>query len=281
MKIIDTTLAPGVTHECIVPSTWGIGEGSTWECPDCSSRWEMNRRSPSFGYALVWLKLNSRGRVIGWYDSERYPRRRRPEPSAVDKRRDTDVRPLLAALRIAPAHLDAIRWHNPSAAAPYHNYQHLISVALNADAGLVHEGVTDIATRQIAATAALWHDFDHLAGDHDDGVNISRAVAGFERFAGALGSMTDEERASIRSGIKATRMPHDPALADNIVGRVLQDADMLQTLEPDGDRWRLALAEESGRSVTPESDAVFMSGIQWNTQWAQQRFALHRAVQAA
>ena len=250
-------------HVCVVPAVNGVGLNSVWRCDDCNATWRMTH------FFIPWEHLdwhrNKSGyidRPLPWWDSARHAVKRAPEPSTDDLRRIAAVEQLLDDLDIDPVNLVNVRFNNPSAAAPYHGFQHLITTALNVHAGAVAENL-DVQDERIVVLAALWHDFDHEGAKVPDADNINAAVSGFFSYDDSPNSI----RQAVAAAIRATHVPGGIAATQG--QKILRDADLLQCLEPDGPVFMAGLAAETGTIVTPESTREFLLKTELHTNWAK------------
>lgn len=185
--------------------------------------------------------------------------------SKYDRARESKVRSVLGSLHLSTDVLETISLRNASAEAPYHGYQHLLTVAINADCGAVAESLP-VQDRRRIVLAALFHDVDHLTGRaKSDDENIVRAIDAWRRLCPRGLTLADQD--AVASLIASTRYPHvEPA---TISEAILQDADLLQSLEPDGARFLAGLGAETGRDI-PFDDSDFLSTHVFRTPWARE-----------
>lgn len=187
----------------------------------------------------------------------------KPQPSALDVERRRQLIFILNELVVDPTNLQVVSDFNPSADAPYHSAQHLISTAVRAYAGGFLEGLTR-RERAVLVVAALWHDFDHTGGPSPDRINIERAVAGY--VAGAFPG----DQKFVDAVVRAIRATEDGGPGPtNALERVLCDADLLQCTEPDSGRWMVGLAAETGNIVNRETTAAFYKTATLHTAWGR------------
>lgn len=195
-------------------------------------------------------------------------------PTTDDCRRESAVHALVAELGVDPGALHAATLTNTSAHAPYHGAQHLFTVAINADAGAKAYGLGR-EDRAALLIAALFHDVDHLMGHAvSDRQNIDRAVAAFTVYARSSNAgLSSAAELIIRDLVRATEFPH--AHPPTIAGQILQDADMMQELEPDGPRFLAGLSIEAGHLIDDAYSRRFLESLTLNTEWARGRLAAH------
>lgn len=185
--------------------------------------------------------------------------------SRYDRARGAQIRSILGSLHLSTDVLETISARNTSVHAPYHGYQHLLTVAINAYAGAVSEGLSRESKRRIVL-AALFHDVDHLTGRATvDDENIVRAIDAWRKLCPRGLTLADQD--AVASLIASTRYPHvEPASIDEAV---LQDADLLQSLEPDGELFMAGLNVEMGREGALD-DRDFLSSHTFRTPWARE-----------
>lgn len=283
MGFIHKVDAPLDDHDCVVPARTGLGRGTTWQCDTCSAVWTMKTCIGEYDTYLDWRRtLGADGRKISFFNLRPgwIPSSRHPEPSRHDLEREARVRTVLNSLGIPDAVIETISLKNPSAHAPYHGYQHLLTVTLNCWEGAQYLGL-DSAQAKDLVIAALFHDFGHLQQRTvQDSANIEAAVVGVRKhFPVCLTSLTEEETERVIGLIRATEFPH--AEATSLSAGIIQDADMMQTLEPDGQRFLSGLSAERGRRITSAQNEEFLDSYEPKTEWGRVRLyplAVRRAA---
>jgi hypothetical protein len=270
MGFIRKVAAPKGDHDCVVPARTGLGKGTVWQCETCSDTWQVKTCIGEYETYLDWRRtLAADGRKIGFFSLGRVPGRRHPEPSRHDLDRERRIRSVLDALMIPEAVLETISLQNPSARAPYHGYQHLLTVTLNCWEGAAYAGL-DAATTRDLILAALFHDFGHFQRTVRDSLNIEAAVAGvLNNFPKCLPELTVLETERVLALIRATEYPH--GATDSVAAGIIQDADMMQTLEPDGTRFLDGLGKEMGRRITAAQNEEFLNAYEPRTEWGRLR----------
>lgn len=271
MGFIRKVAAPKGDHGCVVPARTGLGKGTAWQCDTCSDTWEVKACIGEYETYLDWRRtLAADGRKIGFFSLGRIPGRRQPEPSRHDLDRERRIRSVLDAMKIPEAVLETISLQNPSAHAPYHGYQHLLTVTLNCWEGAAYAGLDTAATKDLVL-AALFHDFGHLQQrTAADSANIESAVAGvLNHFPKCLPELTVAETERVLALIRATEFPH--GAANSVAAGIIQDADMMQTLEPDGKRFLDGLGREKGRRITAAQNEEFLDSYEPRTEWGRLR----------
>ena len=201
-------------------------------------------------------------------------------PDDNDLRRETEISRLLAELHMDEGVLVAVRDRNSAADAPYHSYQHLLSVALNA-VDAARSLRVPRPDQVILIVAALFHDVDHSAGLHKaDSYNIGLALGAFYRYSRRPDAgLNTEQKLTVNSLIRATEFPHP--LPRTLLEQIIQDADILQALEPDGARFLRGLSTETGRRTTNEQSNAFLTSVHLNTEWGRSRLSAHLCSAAA
>ncbi len=250
------------TITCIPPFRYGRRIGDTWTCGDCGRLWTVESNMYDsvlpFGDYIWWTEVEQPGRWGQFWG----PVRRKTYTWAPEQ-----AAPVRSLIRRAQHVLDSyglphtlalvIFDENPSAALPYHGAPHLLSTALRALELLRAEGVESSAVEKALLLAGLFHDADYVPGA-PDAENIERAVAFCRRYV--PGELADE----VERLIRLTEYPHT-ATTEDIAGKVLQDADLLQAAGPDADTWQTALNAEAG--ITP--DPAFPTDAMLNTDAAR------------
>jgi hypothetical protein len=179
---------------------------------------------------------------------------------------------IASELGIHSSVVDYVLTNNTAANAPYHNNQHLLTVANNVyDCGY-HYG-QDQHTLKLLFLAGLFHDFNHSVNKYKDQINVTLSVNGFIESLPYLNlqlSRIDIER--ICQLILATEYPH-PSVSnvhelDATNKYMLRDADIIQTLAPDGNNFTEGLFIETGLRLSEEEKIKFIkSSIK--TEWAR------------
>jgi len=133
-----------------------------------------------------------------------------------------------------------IEENNIGVVNPYHNTQHMMTIALNGfriyQTELLLTGETQELYGHVKVlVAGMLHDFNHSGGEHADDENIENAIHdGLNKIAGTLDAkfgegFSDEVEQLIRcTEYPFVRMPH------SLAAKALRDADLLQSIEPNG-----------------------------------------------
>lgn len=179
---------------------------------------------------------------------------------------------ILDTLNLSPQHVFTVTdpMRNMSANAPYHKAEHLFTVTLNCYEASLYYNFT-VEAQQVLILAALYHDFNHSAGEHPDWVNILSAVAG------AVDNIPEYEPGMDASRLKRiTQVIHStqyPAVSRprNILECIIRDADILQTTEEDELEFISGLNQENGSTLTLESSRKFLKGHSMFTWWGERR----------
>lgn len=270
MGFIKKVAAKNSFHACFVPALAGLGKGTVWECGECSDIWMVKTCFGEYETYLDWCRTLSKGKKVPFLSAHRFPTKRQKAPTSQDMIRQRKTVAILEELEIPVSVLDVVSLKNPSAHAPYHGYQHLLTVAINCKEAAEYHELALSDTRALVI-AALFHDYGHLLQQTvHDSLNIDAAVAGVLRFLpGIMTSISEDEMALVLSLIRATELPHKEA--GTVAGKIIQDADMMQTLEPDGQLFLRGLGEERGRRITVEQNESFLDTYPGNTEWGQKK----------
>lgn len=182
--------------------------------------------------------------------------------------RENSVKALLKELGLSKKHLTMLG-RNPAKDNPYHNNQHLYTVALNCDEAAKHYGLT-LEERQILFVSALYHDYAHSAGQQSDTVNIARAITATIEHVSRLEELSSDNMDTIANIIHATIQPPtlhgDPI---NMLQGIIMDSDMLQCGEPDAESFLVGLAVEGNMEVTWSTTKEFLSHYVPKTSWGK------------
>ena len=186
-----------------------------------------------------------------------------------DVRRQFQTATLTNFMAILDANITAVTDGNTARDLPYHGVQHLFTTTLNAYDGALAEGLTGLEIH-LLLTAALYHDVDHTGGPGPDSVNVAAAVRAFHLTRSTFNAHLRSDHADlIEQLIAETVMPHVSPTSK--LSAILQDADLLQTLEPDGPRFVAGLREELGGFPTDERSLEFIRTAEFNTDWGRDR----------
>lgn len=151
----------------------------------------------------------------------------------------------------------------------YHNFQHLLTVAINAIRGANYYFIQNQNMRQALFIAGLAHDLKYDPMLHES-VNIKKAT----NFV--LNTLPAKNFASNRivypiaaDLVQATYFPH--RISSSLEEKIIQDADLLQNLEPDAELFRKGLDQEQQMLNSKKSlaDPNFPPLELLNTEWAK------------
>lgn len=182
-----------------------------------------------------------------------------PEPNEEDRRRLALL--IWHADRLGVSRQSVLNVYdaNPSADLPYHGAAHGVTVALRAVEAAIEAGLSD-ADQADLLLAGIHHDLSYVVGVGES-VNITRAIISSGAFIRDPGQAT-----RVAALIRSTQFPHVTPRSESEA--ILQDADLLQCLEPDRDRWLAALEEETGRPSAPDFPGIDAL----NTERARERY---------
>ena len=167
--------------------------------------------------------------------------------------------------------IDVVSALNPGGDNPYHGTQHLFTVAIRcAEAGNLYD-LTQRERRELVL-AGLFHDYGHPLYA-DDRANIEVAVKGWNRIG--VPYSTDVDNTEVERLIRASVFPHSEP--KDIREAIIQDADLMQSLEPDRERFYEGLSAESGRETDDATTSDFLSSQEIHTEWAKELLAIRVA----
>jgi hypothetical protein len=155
--------------------------------------------------------------------------------------------------------------------APYHNLNHNITVTNYAIYCAEHENLNEEQKKELFI-AAIFHDYNHSAGESPDNINIIHAKAGIARFLNTY-NIGDINKQNIFDIIDATEFPYKIDESKlNIQQKIIRDCDMLQLCEPVRLQCNyLGLAKEMGISFKQvlENQKKFYAVLKFRTKFAQ------------
>lgn len=250
-------------QDCTVPFRFGRRYGDRWTCPVCGVEWSI--RSNQYDSLLPfgdyqWFstppRLSRLERFLG--TTGKRARLIQPEPCIADRSRLAELLHITDTLGVSHQTVLGIYDRNPSADLPYHGAAHGITVALRSAQAAREMGESVDGQRRVLI-AGLYHDFGYIVGDAEE-TNIDRASA----YIRSLG-LDEADSTEVARLIRATHFPHQHPADD--LEAIIQDADLLQGIEPDGDRFRDGLTRESGVPALVDFPRIDML----NTQHARDR----------
>lgn len=252
-------------HTCVVPFRLGRQMGDEWACPKCGRLWriESNRYDSLLPYGdYQWFsQIEKETWLTRLFGVRLKPVASERDPEGWDAHRLALLLEKAYVLGIDHAVILSIYDRNPSADLPYHGAAHGVTVALRSAEAAERAGIPPENIRPLLL-AGLFHDAGYVPGyDEDD--NIDRAV----RFATSVLGGEDKE---IETLIRSTSFPH--LAPPSSLAAIIQDADLLQGIEPDGERFLVGLKEERGHPA----DEHFPRDRDLNTRDARNRLQEHR-----
>ena len=155
----------------------------------------------------------------------------------------------------------------------YHNIPHIEDVIREVYDACIFYNLDQLLTR-ILLIAALFHDWDHTGSTRDDALNIARAIDGLHIH------LLDHDRPyeeHIGKLIYCTQYPYKD-IQHSLARDIIRDADLFQPWDA---RWieRIihGLSHEMGISphAMLEMQVSFLTGLKFNTQWAEKRYGQH------
>lgn len=155
---------------------------------------------------------------------------------------------------------------NDSNENPYHNFQHLLTVALRSIEGAKYYNLSQFE-QQALFIAGLSHDAMYSVGKSEF-INISKAQE-FSEMICRKNNFDNEFTQHVKVLIKATEFPHNKAMS--IHEEIIQDADLMQALEDDCEIFLQGLCSEKD---DPNIADPRFPGIEgFNTQWAKEVYS--------
>jgi len=149
---------------------------------------------------------------------------------------------------------------------PYHNFQHLLTVALRAVEGGQYYNL-ELEQIQSLAIAGLSHDAMYVIGETEE-VNIGEAVK-FSRFLCQENSVKESIVKIVERLIRSTEFPHHEV--SELSEKIIQDADLMQSLEEDCEKFLNGLCIE--KNDPQIADPRFPGIDGFNTIWAKQVYS--------
>ena len=154
----------------------------------------------------------------------------------------------------------------------YHNYQHMISVALFCYDAAEHYSLTGYDTRMLIL-AALYHDLDHSGhNDTTDVVNVARSIVNADRILRIVEPDLDDNVLKIISKLILVTENTHLVSASTRLEMILVDADILQATSLDGKQWIQGLNDEQDAKHTGASTRAFLRG-RIKTEWAREKIS--------
>lgn len=149
---------------------------------------------------------------------------------------------------------------------PYHNFQHLLTVALRAFEGGKFYNLP-VEELQALVIAGLTHDAMYVIGESED-VNI-KAATNFSVLLCEENSINHNTIELVKSLIQATEFPHNKV--ESVQEQIIQDADLMQSLEEDCEKFLNGLCVE--KDDPNIADPRFPGIDGFNTDWAKNLYS--------
>ena len=172
---------------------------------------------------------------------------------------------LLKELELSVGMIDELYTMNTSNNLPYHNFQHLLTVANRAVQGARYYNLSHTVQKALII-AGLCHDADYIVGEAES-VNIPRAKRSAQQLCENFG-IKKEITTQVMTLIDATEFPH--YAVKTIEEQVIQDADLMQNLEEDCAKFLKGLCQEKNDDTI--ADPAFPTVAGFNTQWAKELY---------
>lgn len=151
---------------------------------------------------------------------------------------------------------------------PYHNIQHLLTVAIRSYEGAQYYDL-DSNMKKSIVLAALAHDADYTIGACES-VNLSAAKTVLQQLC------SEELYTQSARYIDATEFPHSEAIC--LASAIIQDADLMQAFEEDAEKFFDGLCVEMNDPNA--ADPTFPGVNGFNTEWAKEKYLLHHSAAA-
>ena len=177
---------------------------------------------------------------------------------------------LFGELGIPVSFLEYALENNSGRNNPYHNNHHLLTVMLRCAEGADYYGLS-VDDKRNLVVAGLFHDYNHSLSN-DDAENIRKSVAGWTDYKD-LFAIVGVSASEVERLIAATVFPHKDAT--DLGSEIIQDADLMQSLEPDAESFFKGLSVEAGVRIDAETTRIWISQQHINTQWAKNEVAKH------
>jgi len=115
---------------------------------------------------------------------------------------------------------------NPSSDAPYHNNEHMLTVANFSYKISNSIGLEDIDNLIVAA---LFHDYNHSMGKEKDDINVQRAIEAFSNYYDSNLTSTSIDKNRVIDIIRITEYPYKVDNSElDTEQKIIRDADLLQ-----------------------------------------------------
>jgi len=162
--------------------------------------------------------------------------------------------------------------NNKSNHAPYHNFNHMLTVVKNCYQALDFMKMLEDDKVEALLMAALFHDFNHSMGRRDDAFNVEQAIVGLGTFLSEY-QIVHLDFEFMKEIIYATQYPYVIKVDDlNIYQSIIRDADLCQILEYDWIKQMvLGLSEEMHYPVNQLmiGQRVFLDNIKFITPYGE------------
>lgn len=152
----------------------------------------------------------------------------------------------------------------------YHNYQHMISVALLCYDAANFYSLTGHEVK-LLVLAALYHDLGHSGNKVTADIqNVSQSLVNADRVLRIVEPELSEADLRVISRLILVTENSGLVVAGTLLEKVLSDADLLQSVELDGKLWLTGLNDELGIEVTATSTKAFIEG-KIKTKWGLEK----------
>lgn len=152
----------------------------------------------------------------------------------------------------------------PSSDLLYHNKEHMVNVAFDADFLAKEEGV-NLDDRRKLFVAGFYHDVNHTGVAKPDSANIALVeeflLVNSESFKNVLGIDVEKDLFPLIHATNTDFYNIEPSF----LGGILRDADLLAWAYKDFDVLARALSSETGSEVSLESTRSFFGSVSFFT----------------
>lgn len=190
-------------------------------------------------------------------------------PSQAEQKRVLKVKEILKELSLDENIVEKLKELNfRSNQHPYHNLQHLFTVAIRAYEGAEYYNLDNDVKKSIVL-AALAHDADYTVGECET-TNLSAAKKVLQQLC------SENLYNQSAKYIDATEFPHNET--ECLASAIIQDADLMQSFEEDADEFLHGLCVE--KNDPNAADPAFPGVNGFNTEWAKEKYILHHSSAA-
>jgi len=152
--------------------------------------------------------------------------------------------------------------------APYHNFYHVMCMVKNVYNISKSLDFNDESTRPLLI-AALFHDFNHSMGAHNDAWNVAEAIKSYKLYS----KENKETNLKVINIIEATQYPYViPEDQLSLEQKIIRDADLMQTFESNylQQNWMgLSVEMKTDLLSSLKGSEKFWNSVKFHTDYAQ------------